>query len=296
MRKFQVIADSTSDLLKQMREETLVDYVKMSFTIDNKEYQADLDWVDLSADEYYNLMRNGNRSITSLVTVKEYLEVFTKYLDQGLDILYLACSSKLSGSINNAKIVAEELKEKYPDRTIICVDSLRSNLAQGKMAYDAQKLALEGKEIRDVVSLLENEKLCYNTVATVGTLEWLKKAGRIRASKAFFGNLFGVKPIIIADAAGNNYAYKKIKGRKASLDELVATVGQRLANISEATVYVEHANCLEDAEYVRSQIMEIVKPKNVIISDLGPIIGATTGPDTITVNFYGEKVTIIGDE
>lgn len=292
MKKFQIFTDSTSDLEKKFRDELDVDYIKMVFTLNDKEYAADLDWSEIKPEEYYGLMRTGKRSVTGLVKNDEVEEKFTKALENGLDILYIACSSRLSGSVNSAKIIADELLTKYPDRRIVCYDSLRSCYGQGLMVIDAAKQANMGKTLDEVISYLDEYKLNYQSYATVATLDWLKKAGRVKASTAFFGNLFSVKPIIVSDMLGNNYGYKKAKGRKASLDELINNVVTRITE-PYGMVMIEHADCLKDALYIKEQIMAL-KPelKEFNISTVGPIIGATTGPDTLVVSFYGEKVTI----
>lgn len=295
MKSFQVITDSTSDVELSYRNEYGLDYVQMVFNIAGREYPASLDWEELSASDYYNLMRNGNRATTGLVNAAEFSNKFEKYLSKGLDVLYISCSSRLSGSLNNAKIVAAELMDKYPNNKVICFDSLRSNYSQGMMALDAAMLANNGKSIDEAVRELSIHRLKYQTYATVDSLEWLRKAGRVKASSAFFGNLFGVKPIIVGDAAGNNYAFKKIRGRKQSLEALAKIVDERIINRNEATVFIEHADCLDDALFLKNLIIEKVNPKKINISNVGPIIGATVGPNSITVNFYGEKVTILGE-
>ncbi len=295
MKSFQVITDSTSDVELSYRNEYGLDYVQMVFSIAGREYPASLDWEELSASDYYNLMRNGNRATTGLVNAVEFSNKFEKYLSKGLDVLYISCSSRLSGSLNNAKIVAAELMDKYPNNKVICFDSLRSNYSQGMMALDAAMLANKGKSIDEAARELSIHRLRYQTYATVDSLEWLRKAGRVKASSAFFGNLFGVKPIIVGDAAGNNYAFKKIRGRKQSLEALAKIVDERIINRKEATVFIEHADCLEDALFLKDLIIDMVNPKKINISNVGPIIGATVGPNSITVNFYGEKVTILGE-
>lgn len=293
---FQVLTDSTSDIEKEYRDQYGLDYLKMVFDIAGKHYEADLDWPEIKPDDYYNLMRDGERSVTGLVQTTEVETKFNKYLSEGFDVLYITCSSKLSGSINQAKLLASEFIGNYPGKKVICLDSLRSNYAEAMIAMKAAELANEGKTIDEAVAIIEEEKLKYQTYATVGTLDYLRKAGRVKASKAFFGNLFGVKPIILGDAHGNNYAYKKMKGRKASLDELVNTVVERIENPENQVIYLEQANCMEDAEYIKEELIAKINPKEVHISALGPIIGATCGPDAITINFYGQKVEIFDPE
>lgn len=294
MKKFQVIADSTCDVEKVFRDEVELDYVKMVFNIKGVEYMADLDWQEITPQEYYELMRQGNRSLTGLAATGEIEEKFKKYLEQDLDILYISCSSKLSGTVNNARLVAQELKELYPERRIVCFDSLRSNYAQGIMALDAAKMALAGKELDEVISYLEANCLNYQVHGTVGTLHYLKLCGRVKASAAFFGNLLGVKPLIVSDINGNNFAHKKVKGRKTSLDELINIIKAEIINPSEATLYIEHADCLVDAQYMADKLNGFVNKIN--ISYVGPIIGASIGPDAITCSFYGNKVVLAGEE
>lgn len=296
MKSVQIFTDSTSDVVKKFREENELDYVRMVFTFAGKNYDADLDWSDISPTEYYGMMRQGQRAITGQVQCQEIQTKFETALEKGLDVLYIACSSKLSQSVNMAKTFSEELAKKYPDRKIVCYDSLRSNYAEGYMAINAAKLALEGKSIDEIVKYLDENKLKYQTFASVGSLEWLKKAGRVKASAAFFGNLFSVKPIIVGDKIGNNYAFKKVKGRKTSLDELVNIIAERIENPEQAYLFIEHADCEKDAEYVKSEISKKINIKEIFISSIGPIVGCTVGPDSITVNFYGKEVEIAGEE
>ena len=296
MRKFYVLTDTTASVEKKYREELDFDYLPMLFTLENKTYDADLDWKEIGPTDYYNKMRAGNRITTGLIKATEVERKVEEAFKKGLDVLYVACSSKLSGSVKNASLLAEEVLKKYPERRLVCLDTLRSCYAQGLMAIDAAKMANEGASIDECVAKLEEAKLNYQVYATVGTLEWLRLAGRVKASKAFFGNLMGVKPIVVSDANGNNYGFKKTKGRLNSLNELVDICCTRVFNPEEATIFVEHADSLKDAEYVAAKIKERINPKCINISDLGPIVGSTTGPDTICVSFYGEKVEIVSGE
>lgn len=288
MKTFQVLLDSTSDVEKKFRDELELDYCRMSFTLDDDNYIADLDWSEITPHDFYEAMIEGKRSITGLVPIPEFEKRFRMYLDKGLDVLYIACSSKLSGSIQAAQLVAEELSKEYPDRKIVCFDSLRSNYAQGIMGMDAAKLGLEGKNIDEVVEYLQQHRLNYQVHATVSTLKYLKLAGRIKATSAFFGNLLGVKPIIVSDSKGHNYAYKKVKGKKTSYDELIQIVKDRMFDPQNSKLFIEHADCLEDAMYFADALKDYVKEINV--SMLGPIIGTAIGPGSITLNFFGKEV------
>lgn len=221
MNNYAIITDSTSDLCKKFRTQYDIDYVQMNISYDDKELPASLDWDIYSPKELYDTMRMGKRIRTTQVPYDAFLNKFKYYLEQEKDVLYISCSSALSGSINIARTVKQELEESYPNNKIVLVDSLISCLGQGLLVIKAASLRNEGKTIDEVKEYLEANKLKVNQVATVENLEYLKRAGRVRASSAFFGNLFGVKPIIISDVIGQNYAFKKVKGRVASMNYLI---------------------------------------------------------------------------
>ena len=290
---FKVIADSTCDLTKELRDQYDIDYCHMQITCDDKEYLADLDYKLYSVKELYDWMRNGKRVYTSQVTALEYQTVFSKYLEQGLDVLYIACSSALSASINTALLVKETLEKKFPGRKVVVIDSLLSCIGQGMMAIKASELQKEGKSLEEVEHWVNENKLRFNQFATVENLNYLKAAGRVKASKAFFGNLFVVKPILISDVNGRNYAVSKRKGRKGSILEICKMAIDAMEGDFEQTVYVAHADAGEDCELLKETLTQLEpRIKNIVTVTFGPIIGASTGPGTLGIFVYGKEVTL----
>lgn len=297
-KEFVIVVDSCADLSTELRKEHGIEYVKMGLVKKLKEgdveIPASLDWDLYSHKELNDWLRSGMIIKTTQVSHAEYQNMFTKIIEQGKDVLYIACSSALSGSYNYSLIVKNELLEKYPNANIICIDSLCSSFGQGLMALDAAKMKQEGKTLEEVSEYIEENKLCYSQFATVETLDYLKNAGRVKASSAFFGNIFGVKPMIISDAQGNNYAIKKVKGRKNSINEIVNMLKADVVDAENQTIYVVHADALADAEYLKELIEREVAPKEVKIECLGPIIGVSTGPGTLGAYAKGKKVTVVG--
>ena len=141
---FSIITDSTSDLSLEFREKYGIDYCKMEFSEGDTNYHASLDWDEISFKEFYGSMRQGKRYKTVQVPVKTFDEKFREHLEKGNDILYIACSSGLSGSINTARVISEELRSAYPGRKIVCIDSLISGMGQGSMAIKAAEMQQEG--------------------------------------------------------------------------------------------------------------------------------------------------------
>ena len=295
MRDFKIIADSCSDLSAENRKKYDIDYALMNFVYDGNEYIASLDWEEYSPREFYDLMRNGKIVKTTQVPGERFIETFNKYVEEGKDVLYLACSSGLSGSISTATMIGKEIMEQHPEAKIICIDTLISGMGQGMICVKAAEMKAEGKSIEEIAEWIETNKLCFNQFGTVEKLDYLRRAGRVKAAAAFFGNIFGVKPIIISDTKGNNFAMKKVKGRKASFAELVSQMKDVIINPEEQIIYLDHADCMEDALIVKEMILNEIKCKDVYISYIGPTVGASVGPGTIIIYCYGKEVTVCGD-
>ena len=289
MKKFVVITDTCSDLDASLREEYGVEYLPMGYSLDGVGFEADLDWKHRSFKDFYDAMRAGKRFITAQVNTESFKNGFIKYIEEGYDVLYLSASSKLSSSIHASCVAREEVLKTHPNAKICCVDSLRSCHAEGLLAIRAAKMRDNGSTLEETVAWLEENKLTAHTEATVDKLTYLRQAGRVNAASAFFGGLLNIKPIIIGDAIGQNFAVEKVKTRKKSLLRLIERVEERYLE-NDYPVFVSHADSLEDAEYVR----DILKEKlgaDVRIGKVGPTIGATTGPGMIGVHFFGVKET-----
>lgn len=295
MKDFVIFGDSVCDLDTATRNQFGIEYVAMNFSVDDEEFVASLDWTKEEAKQHYNLMRGGKRIFTTQVPKTVYYDAFKSAIEEGKDVLYISCSSALSASIKTAVLVAEELKAEYPDAGIFCVDSLISSLGQGFLLLEAAKKRSEGKSAEETAKYIENIRLKVNQCGTVESMEYLRRAGRVKASKAFFGNLFGVKPIIISDIKGQNYAYKKVKG----ITNARIAIAEHIKDAADGnyeTLYISHADCEEDAIKLRDEILKIADFKEVKLGYIGPIVGASVGPGTVIAFCYGKEVTIEGNE
>ena len=292
MRKVQIITDSCSDLTPELMERYHIDYAKMNTVYEGKTAQADLAWTAEDVHKFYDIMRGGGRITTTQVPMEEFDRVFRKHLDAGSDIVYIGCSVKQSGSVNTASVLARKLKEEYPDAAIYCIDSLRACMGEGILAIDAAEYAQTGAAADDVAEYVKGRRNQLRQFCAVHTLDYLKRAGRVKASAAFFGNLLGVKPIIVADADGEQAAFKKVKGRAASLTEIVALLKENITGEETQTVYVAHADCdPAEVEKVKELIRKEIPCKDIYVGTIGPIIGASIGPDAVAVFGFGKEQT-----
>lgn len=296
MNKYQIFTDSSSDLTPEMRKEFDIEYFRMALTVDGKELPADLDFEEYSYEQLYEWVKDPEVVIkTSLISVKEMMGRMKPYLDKGLDILYIACTSVLSGSFNVFHLAAEELQAEYPNQRMVAIDSSRAGMTLGLMVMDAVKEQRSGKTMDEVLEWVEKEKQKYNLCGTLETLTYLKNAGRVSGGAAFFANLLGIKPIIIADTMGHNYAIQKVKGTKKSWTTLFDIVKDAVEGQDNPTIYVGQGMAKEASEYFVKRFKEELNA-NIVEYIVGPIIGISCGPGVIHLVCKGKEVTITSPE
>ena len=289
-KSFQIFTDSCADLSTAVRKKYDISYLFMGLVVDGVEKHADLDWVEYKPEEFYGWLSSGKKVKTTQVSLPEIETKFKPVLDKGLDILYIACSSALSGSGNFASVLSKEILENYPDRRIIVIDSLAGSMTEGLQVVEAAKLQQAGKSLDEVAKYVEENKFFYNQFATVDTLSYLKEAGRIKGTAAFFGNIIGVKPIFISDTKGNNFVIEKVRGTKASLDALFNGVKETYMKEKCEKVFIGQGMAMDRAVQLQKRIMDELKIE-AVIDWIGPIVGTTCGPGVISVFTIGKEVT-----
>ncbi|MBQ2711322.1 MAG: DegV family protein [Clostridia bacterium] len=292
MKKFVIVTDSCSDLNENLRSRFDIDYIPMHTIWDDKDLPASLDWEYIDYKEFYKLMRNGTRFMTSQINREEYTERFEQYINEGYDILSISCSSALSASVKGSYQVRDQLLQKYPDSKIICIDSLNACFGLGLICITASKLRAEGKTIEEVAAWIEENKLRFNQFCTVDSLNYFRRAGRVSATSAIFGGLLDIKPIVISDREGNNKAIEKVKGRRSSIRRIVTMLTEAYESSPYQTVVVAHADCEEEALDLKQRIEAALPEKvEILFERIGPIIGATAGPGTLAAFCFGKEVT-----
>lgn len=296
MSNYQIFTDSSCDLTKEMREKYHIDYFRMGFTIDGKDYPCDLDFKVYSVEQLYQWIREGTHKITTtLIQMDDIVNRVKPFLDEGKDILYLACTSKLSGSLNVFRIVAQELQEEYPDRKIIVYDTCRAGMPLGMIVMDACEKQSKGASMDEIIAYLDEEKQTYNLCGTVETLTYLKNAGRVSGAAAFFANMFGIKPIIVADTLGHNYVVSKVRGLRKAYEELFEVVKNTTEGIEKPLIYVGHGMAKEALDYFKKRFEEELNA-TVIEYVVGPVIGISCGPGVVHISYRGKAQTITAPE
>jgi len=291
MAKFKIVTDSASDLGKDLRKKFDIEYYPMGLIVDEHVTIADLDWGEYSVQEFYQLLKDHRHVKTTLITVDTVMKQTEEWFKEGFDVLYLGCSTALTASINSFNLAKEELHEKYPSRRMVAVQTYAASCTLGMMVIDAAIERAKGASLDEVAKWVEDNRFFYNQFCTVDTLTYLKENGRIKAGKAFFGNLMGVKPIFISDRKGNNLVVTKAKGTKGSLETIVSLIKEAYQPQKDDRIFIVHADCEDKVEYLKKRFEEELGCKNFTVCLMGPIVGTTCGPATIAAFCKGKEVT-----
>lgn len=289
MSKFKIITDSSCDLTAELAEQLELDVLCLSVLAEDKVYKNYLDGREISPTDYYNMLRSGLMAKTAAANIEDFNDIFKKWLDDGYDVIYLGFSSALSGTFNTGKIVADEMSEKYPERKIYCVDTLAASLGQGMLVYYAANMQKSGASIDEVRDWVEENKLSQAHLFTVNDLHHLQRGGRVSKTTAIIGSALGVKPLMHCDNEGKLVKTGVVRGRQASLDSLVKRMKETIINPEGQTVFISHGDCIDDAEYVKSEILKALPVKEVIINFVGPVIGTHSGPGTMALFFFASE-------
>lgn len=287
---FKLVTDNMADLPREYLKEHNVDFLSLSYILDGEEYgkERELDYRD-----FYGMMRNGKMPTTSQVNPEEAKVFFEECIRENKEVLYIAFSSGLSGTYNSGKIAAEEIMEEQHDVKIVVVDSLAASLGEGLLVHKAVKLRDEGKTLEETAEWLESHRLNLVHAFTVDDLFHLHRGGRVSRTAAILGTLVSIKPKLHVDDEGHLILIGKVRGRKKSLDSLVdymeEKMGSWMQENKEDYVFISHGDALEDAEYVRDRIRERFGMEHFLINNVGPVIGAHSGPGTIALFFMGES-------
>lgn len=288
-QNYVFMTDSDSDLPFHLKEQYDIPVVYMPYALDGKEYFDDLGQM-LDHKSYFDMMRNGAVPVTSALNEATYLDYFEPILKEK-DLLFVAFSSKLSCTLQAVYSAREKLLEKYPERKFTVVDTLRISGPMTLLVLKAHEMYRAGKPMDEVAAWLEANKLRAQAYFIVDDLKYLKRGGRISPAAATVGTMLDLKPIIMEAADGTLTSNDKIRGRKKAIAFIVDKMLEFAPDPAESPIIVLNADIPEDAARVKALVEQKLPGANVMIENVGPVIGAHAGPGTLALCFIGTKPT-----
>ena len=286
---YAVFTDGCSNLPGRLLKALNIRVLPCSYVMDDVPgtYEGDIDAFD--AKGYYDKLRAGSTMKTSLLNSQLFLDHFRPVLESGEDVVYIGMSSGISGTIQAARIAAEELMEDYPERTVRVVDSLGAAFGPGLLACRASQYRSEGKNATEAADILDVDVKHLLQYFTVDDLNFLKRTGRVSGATAAIGTVLNIKPLLWGDPTGHIVALQKCRGRKKAIEAIVELYRTRAIHPENQRIAISHGDCPEEAELLAGRIREICEPKEFLICPHEPFTGAHVGPGMLALYFFGEE-------
>ena len=281
MNDFVIITDSSCDLPAEVAQQMGVTVIPLEINMEGVLKLND----EIDIKEFYEYLRQKHGAKTSAVNMDRFIQAFEPFVAEGKDLLYIGFSSGLSATFMAGKNAAEELSEKYPERKIVAIDSLCASLGQGLLVKLAVDKKNAGATIEEVAAYVEEEKWHLAHWFTVDDLFFLKRGGRISATTAVLGTVLQFKPVLHVDDEGHLINMTKVRGRNASIAELLAKMKETAIDPEKQTVYISHGDCYDDAKKLADMITAEFGVTDILINEVGPVIGAHSGPGTLALFF-----------
>ena len=282
---YRIITDTCCDFPTKMYDELQLGVVSLSVNYQNNTYTSyDEPWLKA----FFDGLRNGELATTAAVNPEGWKAVIEPALQKGEDALVLPFSSGLSATCQSACIAADELREQYPDRKINVVDTLAASLGQGLLVWYACKKRDEGMTLEELTAWVTENRLRLCHWFTVDDLMYLKRGGRVSAATALLGTMLQIKPVLHVDDEGHLINVAKARGRRASIDALIAKLQKTGLPGENDTVFICHGDCQEDVDYMTKKLKETCGVKEVFSYYVGAVIGSHSGPGTLALFFLGD--------
>ncbi len=284
---YQLFTDVTADVCPDMMEGLpSVTFIPMEVELGDASYTYGPGG-NLTVDQFYAAQRGGSFATTSQINPAVYRDAFEPCLQRGEDVLYLCFSSGLSGTIQGAKICMQELEEAYPERKLVCVDTLCASVGEGLLVREAARKMVEGLSLEALAQWVEDRRLHVCHWFTVDSFEHLRHGGRVSAAAAAAGTLLQIKPLLRVDDEGRLQVAEKPRGRRRAVESQLARMEKAWDSSLGNLVVVGHGDCPEEGEALRAAVLRQFPQAEVHLADIGPIIGAHTGPGMLAVVFWG---------
>ena len=292
MNPYVISCCSTADLSEEHFRNRNISYVCFHFELDGVEYPDDLG-KSISFDEFYRRMANGASTKTSQINVEEFTEYFEPFLKEGKDILHVSLSSGISGVFNSASLARNLLMQKYPERTILIVDSLGASSGYGLFMDRLADLRDEGYSIQELYEWAMKNRLRLNHWFFSTDLTFYIRGGRVSKTSGFIGTILNICPLLNMNRLGQLIPREKIRTKKKVIQAIVTRMKECADNGTDYSgkCYISHSACYEDARAV-ADLVEAAFPKlngKVEIYSVGTTIGSHTGPGTVALFFWGKK-------
>lgn len=285
---FRIVTDTSANLPTAYLKAENITVIPFTFHTDSGE-QSCMDTASFDAKAFYSAMRNGEKVTTSQIPPQRFIDYLQPMLENGEDVLFVSMSSGISGSYASSKMAANQLKEEFPERKILTVDTYSASLAEGIVVMKAVECREQGMDIEQTYHLLRSLRHRIAQIFTVGDLRYLKRTGRLSNIEAAVGTVLQIKPLLKGDPEGKIICFAKVRGRQRAIEEMAKRYAELVVEPETQTVCISHADCEQDAQILASMLKRAKAPKDILIVDYEPVTGSHVGPGALALFFLSDE-------
>lgn len=272
-----VLADSCNDIPQELLDKYHIYTLPLMINYKNASYR---DRVDITPEQVYERFQEEIPK-TSLPLPETIVETFAKIKADGFDqVIVSAISSGLSGTYQTIKLLAEDI----PDMQIAVIDTLNIAIASGFVALYAAEQIEAGLPFDEVIAKTQAAVKKSTILFGVGTLEYLMKGGRIGKVSGILGSALNIKPIISCNEDGIYDTVAKVRGRKQSIQKLIAMTREKLGQHKNYYLSICHGDDYEEMLLMKEQLNDLVAGAKIYAEgQISPVLGVHTGPGLLGI-------------
>ena len=286
---YKIFTDATADFSMSMLQGLpRIEVIPMEVTVGDDSFLYGPGG-NLTVQQFYAMQRSGKYASTTQINPATYRKAFEAALKAGRDVLYLGFSSGMSGCYANAQMVAEELRQEYPERKILCPDTVCASVGEAFLVREALRQQYGGMTIDELAAWVKQHKLEVCHWFTVDGFEHLKHGGRVSAASAAVGNMLNIKPLLHVEDDGKLGVVKKPRGRHKAIREQIAKMQAGWMPEISPLVVIGHGDDPEAAKMLKNAVEAQFPQAQIHLAEIGPVIGAHTGPGMLALIYWGNN-------
>lgn len=282
MTEIKIITDSTADLPVEIIKELDISIVPLYVTFNEEAFR---DGIDITTAELYKRVEEeGTLPKTAAPSPADFHNIFKPFVDDGRDVLYIGLSSKLSSTIQNAKIAANE----FPEGRIKIIDSFNLSTGIGILVLKAVTMAKEGLDLQEIAAKLQEMVPKVKTAFVINTLEYLHKGGRCSSLQSFVGGMLKIRPIVQV-VEGKMILGNKTRGKiEKALNTLIEMISTDEYGVDLENIIVTHSEGADNAAYIHEELIKLFPEANILVTTAGCVISSHCGPNTVGIMYLNK--------
>ncbi len=285
---YVIATDTSANLPTPYTKEHGIIVIPFTYEMNGQEHTC-TDTESFDADSYFAALKGGVRVTTSQIPPQRYIDYLTPVLAKGEDILFVGMSSGISGSYASAEVAAMQLRERFPQRKIVTIDTLGASMGEGIHVMHAVDWRAAGRTLDEAAELLMARRSEMYQGVLLDDLMYLKRGGRLSGAKAVIGTVLGIRPLLKGNSAGELVVIGKARSRKAGLAALAEKYAKLATDTANRIVSVVYTDCKEDGKALAEMIRSIAPPKKLMTLQYEPVTGSYLGPGAVALFFEGDK-------